>query len=136
MNTNFYSLWFDPTGNRTRVYRFSSRRSIHSTTDRLYVLRYLRHLNLFHTVICLKIPFHPNQPTFGRDEVFSFFFPLFFFLNFVRSSCPKPQNNEIYFLCKVVELQRQFFLPKFFWATPPGTPHNGAPKINFLNGSS
>ena len=33
MNTNFYSLWFDPTGNRTRVYyRFSSRRSIHSTT--------------------------------------------------------------------------------------------------------
>ena len=35
MNTNFYSLWLDPTGNRTRVYRFSSRRSIHSTTDRL-----------------------------------------------------------------------------------------------------
>ena len=33
MNTNFYSLWFDPTGNRTPVYRFSSRRSIHSTTD-------------------------------------------------------------------------------------------------------
>ena len=30
----FYCLWFDPTGNRTRVYRFSSRRSIHSTTDR------------------------------------------------------------------------------------------------------
>ena len=35
VNTNFYSLWFDPTGNRTRVYRVSSRRSIHSTTDRL-----------------------------------------------------------------------------------------------------
>ena len=34
MNTNFYSHWFDPTGNQTRVYRFSSRRSIHSTTDR------------------------------------------------------------------------------------------------------
>ena len=32
MNTNFYSLWCDPTGNRTRVYRFSSRRSIYSTT--------------------------------------------------------------------------------------------------------
>ena len=32
MNTNFSSLWFDPTGNRTRVYRFSSRRSIHLTT--------------------------------------------------------------------------------------------------------
>ena len=33
LNTNFYSFWFDPTGNRTRVYRFSNRRSIHSNTD-------------------------------------------------------------------------------------------------------
>ena len=41
MNTNFYSLWFDQTGNRTRVYRFSSRRSIHSTTDR-YNMKYLK----------------------------------------------------------------------------------------------
>ena len=32
VNTNFFSLWFDPTGNQTRVYRFNSRRSIHSTT--------------------------------------------------------------------------------------------------------
>ena len=38
VNTNFYSLWFDPTGNRIRVYRFSSRRSIHSTTDRLKLI--------------------------------------------------------------------------------------------------
>ena len=30
----FYSLWFDPIGNRIQVYRFSSKRSIHSTTDR------------------------------------------------------------------------------------------------------
>ena len=29
----FFCLWLDPTGNRTRVYRFSSRRSIHLTTD-------------------------------------------------------------------------------------------------------
>ena len=43
--------------------------------------------------VCLKIPFHPNQPTFGRDEV-HFFFSFFFFLTFVRSS-PKPQNIEI-----------------------------------------
>ena len=35
MNINVYSLWYDPIGNRTQVYRFSSRRSIHSTTDRL-----------------------------------------------------------------------------------------------------
>ena len=61
----------------------------------------------------------------------AFFFPFisfFSFLIFVRSSSPKPQHIEIYFLCKVVELQLQFFLPKFFGATPPGTPQNGAPK--------
>ena len=40
MNTNFYSLWFDPTGNRTRVYCISIRRSIHSTTDRFLLSRY------------------------------------------------------------------------------------------------
>ena len=79
-------------------------------------------------VICLKIRFHPNQPTFGRDEVFFFFV----FVNFVRSFSPKPQNMEIQFLCKVVELQTQFFLPKFFWATSPEPPQ----KINFFNGSS
>ena len=71
--------------------------------------------------------FHPNQPIFGRDEVYFFFF-LFFFLIFVRSSSPKPQHIEIYFLCKVVELQMQVFLPKFFGATPPGTP----PKNQFF----
>ena len=59
---------------------------------------------IFHTVVSLKIPFHINQPIFGRDEFlflfflfflfFSFFF-LFFFLNLVRSSSSKPQNFEI-----------------------------------------
>ena len=33
---------------------------------------------IFHMVVCLKIPFHPNQPTFGRNEVYFFFFFLFF----------------------------------------------------------
>ena len=52
---------------------------------------------IFHTIIFVKIPFHPNQSTFGRDEVFSLFFSFlsfFFYLIFVRSS-PKPQNIEI-----------------------------------------
>ena len=35
MNTNFYRLWFDLTGNRTRVYRFSSKCFIRSITDRI-----------------------------------------------------------------------------------------------------
>ena len=38
VNTNFYSLWFDPTENRTRAYRISSRRSFHSTTNRFTVI--------------------------------------------------------------------------------------------------
>ena len=33
VNINFCSPWFDPIGNRARVYRFSSSRSIHLTTD-------------------------------------------------------------------------------------------------------
>ena len=46
--------------------------------------------------LCLKIPFHPNQPTFGRDEVdFFFLFFFFFFLIFVCSSSSKSQNIEI-----------------------------------------
>ena len=32
---------------------------------------------IFHTIIGLNIPFYPNQPTVGRNEVF---FLLFFFL--------------------------------------------------------
>ena len=44
---------------------------------------------IFHTVIYLKIPFHPHQPTFGRDE----FFFSFFFQNTVRLF-PKRLNTE------------------------------------------
>ena len=78
-------------------------------------------------VTCLKIPFHPYQPTFGRDESFFFFF---FFLNFVRSS-PQPQNIKIQFLCKIVELQTQFCLPKFFLVTPRDPPKLGPQKSIF-----
>ena len=51
VNTNFYSLWFDPTGNQTRVYRFSSRSSIHSTTDHCQFGNLWLTLNLFITVL-------------------------------------------------------------------------------------
>ena len=37
---------------------------------------------IVHMVVCLKIPFHPNQPMFGRVEVFFFFpFPFFSFFS-------------------------------------------------------
>ena len=32
-NTNFSGLWLEPSRNQTRVYRFRSRFSVHSTTD-------------------------------------------------------------------------------------------------------
>ena len=37
--TNFYSLWFNSTGNRCQMYRFISRRYIHSTTNRFYGIK-------------------------------------------------------------------------------------------------
>ena len=43
VNTNFYSLWFDLTGNWNSVYCFSSRCSIHSTTDWLLSIMILQH---------------------------------------------------------------------------------------------
>ena len=83
---------------------------------------------IYHLIIGLKIPLHPHQPTFGRDEIYYFF--SLSFLN-LRSS-PHPQNLEINFLCKVVELQTQFCLPKIFLVTPPGTPQNEPPKNQFF----
>ena len=72
---------------------------------------------------------HPNQPTFGRDEVFFFFF----FLNFVRSSLLNHKTSKF----KFFELQMQFFHPKFFGVTlSENPPEMGPQKINFFNGSS
>ena len=51
MNTKFYSLRFDPSGNRTSVYRFSSRHSIHLTTIQLKMIDRLK---------TLKIKKHPK----------------------------------------------------------------------------
>ena len=91
----------------------------------------------------LRYPFIPTKPLLVATRfffpvlfLFCSFFSFFFFLNFVRSSSPKPQNIEIQFLCKVVELQMQFFLPKVFRATPPGPPKMGPQKNNFLYGLS
>ena len=75
-----------------------------------------------------RYPFIPNNPLLAAIRFIYLFFSFFFFLIFVRSSSPKPQHIEIQFLRKVFEPQTQFFLPKFFGATPPGTPPNGAPK--------
>ena len=57
VNTNFYSLWFDPTGNRTRVYRFSSRRSIHSTTDRFNMVYWPTHVGPGLAILSFSLDF-------------------------------------------------------------------------------
>ena len=64
VNTNFSSLWFDPTGNRTRVYRFSSRRSIHSTTDRLIMTRpYIGLYKVEFRILEIRISWETNLKT-------------------------------------------------------------------------
>ena len=42
-----------------------------------------------------RYPFIPTNPLLAAIRFISFFFPLFFFLNFVRSSSPKPQHIQI-----------------------------------------
>ena len=71
VNTNFYCLWFDPTGNRTRVYRFSSRRSIHSTTDRFVLHTVPLMLNAKQLGSCeYQFLSHWFVPTANRTPVF------------------------------------------------------------------
>ena len=41
VNTNFYSFWFEPTGNQTLVYRFISRRFNHLIIIQLPVRVYV-----------------------------------------------------------------------------------------------
>ena len=60
------------------------------------------------------------------------FFSFYSSLNLIHSSSPKPQNIEIKFFCKVVQLQTQFCLLKYFGATLLETPQNRTPKLNFL----
>ena len=62
VNTNFYSLWFDSTGNRTRVYRFSSRRSIHSTTDRSKLATGVSFFVLVASAVATVGPGAPSPP--------------------------------------------------------------------------
>ena len=47
---------------------------------------------IFHTVIYLKIPFHPYQPTFGRDEFFFPFSSKIPYAYFLNGSTPKKKT--------------------------------------------
>ena len=54
VNTNFCSLWFGQTWNRTHVYRFNGRHSIHLKTDQL---KYLNVHYFIHSLISFLIYF-------------------------------------------------------------------------------
>ena len=64
-------LWFYDRKTAPKVWR---KKRSHSTMAQVWQ-------KIFHMVMCLKIPFHPYQPTFGCDEVFFFFFFFFWFLS-------------------------------------------------------
>ena len=116
-------------GNRSRDFGFRTRKPPRKfgVKSRLSQKRLKYGKKYFIGLYVSRYPFIPTNPLLAVMRLISFFFlffflfSFFFFLIFVRSSSPKPQHIEIYFLCKVVELQMQFFLPKLFGATPPGT---------------
>ena len=82
---------------------------------------------LFHLVNVIRNLFTPTYPLLSAITFF------LCSLNLVRSFSLKPQNIEIYFLSKVIELQTQFCLPKYFEATPPAEPPKmGSQEIIFL----
>ena len=58
-------------GNQSRDFGFRTRKPPRKlgVKSRLNQKRLKYSKKIFHTVVCLKIPFHPNQPTFGHDEV-------------------------------------------------------------------
>ena len=47
---------------------------------------------IFHSVIYLKIPFHPHQPIFGRDEFFFPFSSKIPYAYFLNGSTPKKKT--------------------------------------------
>ena len=77
-------------GNRSRDFGFRTRKPPHKFGVKSGLsqkrLKYGKTYFIGFRVVCLKIPFHPNQPTFGCDEVYFFFFP-FFFLFFLPNFC-------------------------------------------------
>ena len=123
-------------GNRSRDLGFRTRKPPHKfgVKSGLRQKRLKYGKKYFLWLYVLRYTFIPTNPLLAAMRFCFFFFSFFFFLIFVHSSSPKPQNIEIYFLCRVAEVQTQLFLPKFFGATPPGIPQNGATKNQFFEG--
>ena len=84
-------------GNRSRDFGFRTRKPSRkfgvksglSQKRRKYGKKY------FIGLYVSRYPFIPTNPRLAAMRFISFFFSFFFFLNFVRSSSPKPQHIEI-----------------------------------------
>ena len=90
-----------------------------------------------HSTSCLKIPFHPYQPTFGHDEV-CFFFDFWFFIFLFFSSlivCAvlllhhKPSKSN--FCVKLLSC-RHNFVSQNFLGHFSGNPPKWGPKISIF----
>ena len=82
-------------GNRTRDFSFRTRKTPckFGVKSRLSQKRLKYGKKYFIWWYVLRYPFIPTNPLLAAMRFISFFFP--FFLIFVRSSSPKPQNIEI-----------------------------------------
>ena len=93
----------------------------------------------YFTVICLMIPFHPNQPTFGPPWGLTLFFPFFpFFSSQILYALLllNHKTSKSNFCVKLFSCKRKFISRNFLGRLPQELPQNGAPKINFFNGLS
>ena len=134
MSTDYGSVFFSSFSSTNLIVWYQVKSFLQSFNFTLHRFRFI--LPTFNTVICTK-EICNLQRMKGRMREVPYYFPrenkhvviflFFFFLNLVRSSL-KPLNTKIQFLCKVVELQTQFCLPKFFLITPREPPQNRAPK--------
>ena len=79
-------------------------------------------------VICLKIPFHPNQLTFGRDEVYFFFFFLILYALLLLNHNTSKSN----FCVKLLSCKCNFFSRNFLGQLHRELPQNGVPKNQFF----
>ena len=83
--------------NRSRDFGFRTRKPPRKfgVKSRLSQKRLKYGKKYFIWLYVLRYPFIPTNPLLAVMRFISFFFSFFFFLNFVRSSFPKPQNIEI-----------------------------------------
>ena len=85
-----------------------------------------------------RYPFIPTNPLLAAMRFISFFpyFSFFFFLILYALLLLNHNTSKSNFCVKLLSCKCNFFSRNFFGQLHREPPQNGAPKINFLNGSS